>query len=129
LSQTSIFDGVLGAGVSSESTDAFNSAAGFAQNVMGRDTAARYGSEEFAVILPNTELDSVTILANKVREAVASKRIRKKPTGEDFDAISISIGVAKSRNGELLSELTQRSDKGLYQAKDSRRRAKKSAES
>ena len=55
---------------------------------------------------------------------MASKRIGKKPTGEDFDAISISIGVAESRNGELLSELTQRSDKGLYQAKDSRRRAK-----
>jgi diguanylate cyclase len=48
------------------------------QNVKGRDTAARYGGEEFAIILPNTPLDAECNLANKVREAVASKRIRKK---------------------------------------------------
>ena len=83
-------------GVSLESTEVFNPAAGFVQNVIGRGTAARYGSEEFAIILPNTELDPATILANKVREAVASKCIRKKPTGENFDAISISIGVPNS---------------------------------
>jgi diguanylate cyclase (GGDEF)-like protein len=106
LSQTSIFDGVFGAGVSLESADVFNPAAGFAQNVMGRDTAARYGRGEFAIIMPNTELDLAIILANKVREAMESKRIRNKPAGEDFDAISISIGVAKFCNGELLSELT-----------------------
>jgi diguanylate cyclase len=92
--------------VSLESTDGFNPAAGFPQNAMGRDTAARYGSGEFAIIMPNIELDLATILANKMRDAVASKRIRNKPTGENFDAISISIGVAKFRNGELLSKLT-----------------------
>lgn len=91
------------------------------QNVKGRDTAARYGGEEFAIILPNTKLGAAKVLANKVREAVASKRIRKKSTGEDFGAITMSIGVAKFRGGESLSELIQRSDKGLYQAKDSGR--------
>jgi len=91
------------------------------QNVKGRDTAARYGGEEFAIILPNTPLDAACNLANKVREAVASKRIRKKSTGEDFGAITMSIGVAKFRGGESLSELIQRADKGLYQAKDNGR--------
>lgn len=88
------------------------------QNVKGRDTAARYGGEEFAIILPNTQLGAAKNLANQVREAVASKRIRKKSTGEYFGEITISIGVAKFRAGESLSELIQRSDKGLYQAKD-----------
>ena len=91
------------------------------QNVKGRDTAARYGGEEFAIILPNTSLGAAKNLANQVREAVASKRIRKKSTGEHFGEITMSIGVAKFRGGESLSELIQRSDKGLYQAKDSGR--------
>lgn len=85
--------------------------------VKGRDTAARYGGEEFAIILPATELDNAIAVGNQVRQVVASKRIRKKSTGEDFGAITMSLGVAKLRPGEPLSDFIQRADDGLYQAK------------
>ena len=84
------------------------------QNIKGRDTAARYGGEEFAVILPDTDLSDARIVAEQIRQSVASKRLRKKQTGEDLGNITLSLGVAKYRPGESLTELIQRADEGLY---------------
>ena len=70
--------------------------------VRGVDLAVRYGGEEFAIILPGFGLDSAAEFADKVRVTVASKRIRKKSTGEDFGTITMSIGVAQFRPGESI---------------------------
>jgi|TARA_B100000315_G_scaffold170864_1_gene159379 diguanylate cyclase len=86
-------------------------------NIKGRDTAARYGGEEFAVILPDTVLETASVVAEKIRTTIESKRFRKKQTGEELDTITISIGVAEFHPGESLTELIQRSDDALYQAK------------
>jgi diguanylate cyclase len=87
----------------------------------GDATAARYGGEEFAVILPGVGLDSAAEHADKIRATVASKRIRKKSTGEDFGNITMSIGVAQFRPGEPIGDLVHRADQALYHAKDSGR--------
>jgi len=86
-------------------------------NVKGNDLAARYGGEEFALVLPNTEMDNARILCDKIRDAVSSKRIRNKSTGEEMGNITLSIGVALFRPGESLSDFIHRSDEGLYFAK------------
>jgi len=91
------------------------------QATEGDATPARYGGEEFAIILPGVELDWAADFADKVRTTVASKRIRKKSTGEDFGNITMSIGVAKFRPGEPLGDLIHRADQCLYHAKDSGR--------
>ena len=91
------------------------------QSTEGDPTAARYGGEEFAIILPGFGLDSAAEFADKVRITVASKRIRKKSTGEDFGTITMSIGVAQFRPGEPIGELVHRADQGLYHAKDNGR--------
>lgn len=86
-------------------------------NVKGNDLAARYGGEEFALILPNTEMSDARKLCDKIRDAVSSKRIRNRQTGEEMGNITLSIGVAQFRPGEPLSDLIHRSDEGLYFAK------------
>ena len=62
-------------------------------------TAARYGGEEFAIVMPRAGLGQAEDLAETVRTTVASKRIRKKSTGEDFGNITMSIGVALFKPG------------------------------
>ena len=86
-------------------------------NVKGNDLAARYGGEEFAVILPRTELPDAQTLCEKIRNAVSTKRIRNRQTGEEMGNITLSIGIAIFRPGEALSDFIHRSDEGLYFAK------------
>jgi diguanylate cyclase len=85
--------------------------------VKGRDLPARYGGEEFVVILPDTALRDAMTLADKIRIAVASRRIVKKSTGEELGTITMSIGAAEYIFGEAGSEWIQRADMALYAAK------------
>lgn len=87
----------------------------------GGTMPARYGGEEFAIILPGIGLDEATEVAEKIRTTVASKRIRKVSTGDDFGTITMSIGVTQFRSGEPLGDLIHRADLGLYHAKHSGR--------
>ncbi len=87
----------------------------------GKRLAARYGGEEFVVILPEVSLDDATQVAENVRQAVQSKKLQKRSTGEDLGAISISIGVAQLVRGETAEQLIARADKLLYEAKHSGR--------
>ncbi|MEX2614608.1 MAG: diguanylate cyclase [Alphaproteobacteria bacterium] len=80
-------------------------------------TPARYGGEEFAIVMPRVDIDWAQSFAEKIRTTVASKRIRKKATGEDFGNITMSMGVAVFKPGEPLPDLIQRADQGLYHAK------------
>jgi diguanylate cyclase len=52
------------------------------QSVRGRDFVARYGGEEFVVILPRTGLAGAMAVAANIRDAMASKRLTRKATGE-----------------------------------------------
>ena len=85
--------------------------------VKGRDLPARYGGEEFALILPETALRDAVTLADKIRIAVASRRIVKKSTGEELGTITMSIGAAEYTFGETGAEWIQRADMALYAAK------------
>ncbi|NKB55634.1 MAG: diguanylate cyclase [Alphaproteobacteria bacterium] len=87
----------------------------------GSATAARYGGEEFAIVLPQSDLIEAESLAETVRTTVASKRIRKRSTGEDFGNITMSIGIALFRRGEPVTDLIQRADQSLYHAKNAGR--------
>ncbi len=86
-------------------------------NVKGKDTAARYGGEEFAIILPNTILRAAVTVADHIRQAVMSKELMKRSTGEHLGRITISIGVAALRKGDNAQSLIERADECLYAAK------------
>jgi len=86
-------------------------------NVKGRDMAARYGGEEFALVLPNTSVENAAKLADAIRVAVEGKHLRKRSTNEDLGTITLSLGVARYRNGEAATDLIERADQCLYAAK------------
>ncbi|UCE99625.1 MAG: sensor domain-containing diguanylate cyclase [Planctomycetota bacterium] len=78
------------------------------------DTAARYGGDEFAVILPNTPLSDAIVAAERMVDEVSNKPIASK--NEDI-ALSISIGLGQYGSESTPEEITSRSDKALYAAK------------
>lgn len=90
-------------------------------NVKGRDTVARIGGEEFAIMLPDTRLEFAEIVAENLRHIIESSRIRKSSTGEMLEKITISLGITNYHAGESTDEFIDRADRALYQSKDNGR--------
>ncbi|MEZ5668900.1 MAG: GGDEF domain-containing protein [Alphaproteobacteria bacterium] len=90
-------------------------------SVKGRDVAARYGGEEFVILLPETRLRDATLLADQIRELVASKNLVKRTTGETIGSVNLSIGVSQYRRHESVQSFMSRADSSLYLAKNSGR--------
>ncbi len=88
-----------------------------AESIKGRDTPARFGGEEFAVILPETPLTGAIRLAERIRHELENKRLVKKTTGDDLGKITVSIGCATLTGNETASEFVARADKAMYAAK------------
>lgn len=78
------------------------------------DTAARYGGDEFAVILPNTSLSDSTIVAQRMVNAVASSPATWK---RDLIPLSVSVGLGQYDADTHPEDITSRSDQALYSAK------------
>jgi diguanylate cyclase (GGDEF)-like protein len=86
-----------------------------------RDLLARWGGEEFLVVLPDTELGAARLVAERLRAAVAHEPV---PVGEGGDDISVtvSVGVATGHAGgaagpEAAQVLVHQADRALYAAK------------
>jgi diguanylate cyclase len=80
-------------------------------------TLARFGGEEFAVILPDTDLDGGWVAAESLRQMVLSRELVKRSTGERIGRISVSVGVGKVRRTDTVSSLVARTDAALLHAK------------
>jgi diguanylate cyclase len=91
------------------------------ESVKGQDTAVRYGGEEFAVILPNTEIKGAFTVAENIRRRIIGKELIDRKSGDRLGRITVSAGVAQFAPGEPLRELVERTDRALYAAKNSGR--------
>jgi diguanylate cyclase (GGDEF)-like protein len=82
------------------------------------DMAARHGGEEFAMILPDTELDSAVRIGETARAAVIELKIpHQRSTAAGFASIS-GGGAVLIRKGDMtVLQLTAAADGALYQAK------------
>lgn len=87
----------------------------------GRSTVARFGGEEFAVILPDTDLMAGWVGAEAVRQMIVTRELVKRSTGEKLGRITVSIGVGAWRRHDTSSSLIARADAALLRAKHSGR--------
>lgn len=85
------------------------------------DVVARIGGEEFAVILPNTELEAANGVAERIRTSLMSKELIKRSTGESMGRVTISTGVAQARPEDSAESLIERADANLHAAKQAGR--------
>ncbi|MEC4725174.1 diguanylate cyclase [Shewanella sp. D64] len=87
-----------------------------ASNLMMRrsDLVGRVGGEEFLILLPNTTLDQAMKIANRFVESISKTDLSS--YSEEL-TISISAGVAAKEQDKTFSELLQRADIALYEAK------------
>ena len=79
------------------------------------DSAGRWGGEEFALILPGTDIPGGIALAERVREALAAGEIRA-ASGE-LVHLTASFGVAAYPHNGNLASLVAAADEALYWAK------------
>jgi diguanylate cyclase (GGDEF)-like protein/PAS domain S-box-containing protein len=79
------------------------------------DSGCRYGGEEFAVILPQSDIDGASVTAERIRNCVESE------TAELNDGVTISAGISQYQIKQNLSEFIKNSDSALYKAKESGR--------
>jgi len=86
--------------------------------IKGKDTAARYGGEEYCVLLPETELVDAIKVAENIRLAVEKTRIKRSSDNQEICRMTISIGVARYKALESITTLFERADTALYQSKN-----------
>lgn len=95
------------------------------EQLRGSDLPTRYGGEEIAVLLPQTDVTNARLLAERMRSHIADTPIAL-PDGEAI-TVTVSIGVAQleSRCELPLDELAQRlldsADRQVYRAKEAGR--------
>lgn len=90
-------------------------------SVRGKDFVARFGGEEFAVLLPNTSLQGAESVAENIRKFFAQAMLKTSASTKPLGTLTVSIGVAHYRSGEPSEQFVKRCDQALYAAKKSGR--------
>ncbi len=85
------------------------------ENIREIDTAARWGGEEFALILPGTDLEGAAQVAERIRAALAEREILS-VDGVPLH-VTASFGVATSNAATTVQQLVEAADESLYRAK------------
>jgi diguanylate cyclase (GGDEF)-like protein len=79
------------------------------------DIVARFGGEEFIILLPETSLEKAKLFATRLKRAVHSDAVLKKHN------LTISGGITQYKEKDNKKKLKERVDKALYQAKETGR--------
>lgn len=86
------------------------------------DVLARWGGEEFALILPETDGKAASTTAERLRQSVEDAPLVDEPVLVDDIRLTVSIGLADFRVGrDAIEDLIGRADRALYAAKEAGR--------
>jgi len=78
---------------------------------------ARWGGEEFVVVMPGRGLAEAAAIAERFRAFVGARNVRSRDQQRDVGRITLSIGVAELGPDEGTLRLIDRADRALYRAK------------
>lgn len=84
-------------------------------NLRPHDLLVRYGGEEFAILLPDTEVEQARSIAERLRTMVAANEI---VSGDLAFKITVSIGIAPTTQEGSLEDFFGAADRALYRAKE-----------
>ena len=84
--------------------------------VRSRDIVARFGGEEFMILLNNIDQDQARMAAEHIRQRVYDLKIPHMFNESVATNVTVSIGIAPLQNNDIDAALTQ-ADKALYEAK------------
>lgn len=82
------------------------------------DVVARWGGEEFLLLLTRIDLAGGLVVAERIRDSIAGQRLS---ASQPELRVTVSLGATQSRKGEALSEGIARADTALYRSKQSGR--------
>ncbi len=82
----------------------------------GSDLVARYGGEEIAVVLSDSDLREARVAAERCTAAVRALRVEL-ASASAVVSVTCSVGVAVAQRGEDAASLVARADRALYEAK------------
>jgi diguanylate cyclase (GGDEF)-like protein len=80
--------------------------------VRSADIACRVGGDEFAVVLPESNVEEAELLAGRIARAINARPITAAGT------VELSAGVAELRSADRPTDLFERADEALYRAKE-----------
>lgn len=92
------------------------------------DIAVRYGGEEFVVVVVNKTLYEAQDIAERIRLSICKLKLKQKNSDKFLPQISVSIGIAETKNETHWQSVIERADKALYEAKNSGRNCIRIAE-
>jgi diguanylate cyclase len=87
------------------------------RHTKGKDACARFGGDEFAILLPDIGSNNAYNLAEYLRTVIEKIVLKRPNTGNVVGGISVSAGVAAFRMGESDEDFLNRCDQALYRSK------------
>lgn len=97
--------------------DVLKQVADLLRSAFGHYIVARIGGEEFALLIPSSDMKMAKHMLEDFRERLAQQAF-KIPEGKHYCTISIGLAACQSKS---LSEVMRKADKALYKAKDKQR--------
>lgn len=81
------------------------------ENIRANDVVARWGGEEFMVLMPQSDIEAASNVSEKLRLAIAGHHF------DNLDKLTVSLGVTAFELQDDMNSLLKRVDEALYEAK------------